>query len=668
MRILFWTGYRFEAFNGNSKSGLGGTENALIEVSKRLVTYGHEVHVAGEVISSNGEKIDGVTWYALGEFEQKFLYKPSDYFDIAIGVNYIHFLNYLEDADLDPKYKWFWMHNTEWEPWYKNRLIQDQEEYEHLKAIQCILTPSRWASEHVINNFISPYKELTYPGVNGSGDSWRGGMMAIDNGINTEDFFPISTAQKDPNKFIWSSAVDRGLDALLDNWYKIKTVMPDATLDVYYPKYSDPNNEERESWYNINGVVDKLKALKDHGVTDMGSVSKQELYRAARRASYWMYISDYEETFCITALEMQMSGVLCIVSDKAALPHVVKDGVIIPSSDYDTMFTQAANVLANMDSTLKAKALKEARSSAEKFTWDQVATAWHHHITTSAQSYYNIKHNLLRPKQGMDMSGWLETAPGLWQKGPDIWLRKPIEANEYLLAGWRMVGSEMCKELIRENFPETANLDVWSKSHVPLEDTVLKTFINTDKTKVFLVISDPREVAVNLQHFDNALHLYSVDYDEDITGDLRTVLFLNSIADKQIELINAYKKQFGNNCIILKSEDALYNQDVFLNKVGKFLNLEPLGIDDSRKYKWSIHKNIGNFHMFFKEEVLREHYEQRKAFYDEWGYDYGGYQWLKYHWHGKYNTLVRNIKEDYNEMLKRNGVQPFNRTKDINEF
>ena len=111
--------------------------------------------------------------------------------------------------------------------------------------------------------------------------------------------------------------------------------MPNATLDVYYPKYSDPHNEEQETWFNIDGVVDKLKALEQHGVTDMGSVSKEELYRAARNASYWMYLSDYEETFCITALEMQMSGVLCIVSDKAALPEVVRDGVIIPSSDSD---------------------------------------------------------------------------------------------------------------------------------------------------------------------------------------------------------------------------------------------------------------------------------------------------------------------------------------------
>lgn len=670
MRILFWTGYRFEKFNGNSKSGLGGTENALIEISKRLVTYGHEVHIAGEVESSNGEKIDGVFWHDLGEFDFKFLHRPSDYFDVVIGVNYLHFLNYLDDIDMDPKYIWFWMHNTEWEPWYKGRLLTGMEEYGWLHKIQHFLTPSQWATQKLIDRVIEPISTQFNPAYGGNAKDtrqWRGQLTYLSNGINPEDFFPINLEQKDPNKFIWSSAVDRGLVALLDNWYKIKTVMPDATLDVYYPKYSNPHVEEHESWFNIDGVVDKLKELEPHGVTDMGSVSKEELYKAARNASYWMYLSEYEETFCITALEMQMSGVLCIVSDKGALPEVVKDGVIIQSSDYDTMFTQAANVLRNSkwDPVLKKRALKAARANAEMFTWDMAADSFHKCLQ-NAEGSLSLKQGIMQPppKSPATQKGdWRELSHGLWKEGSTLWLRRPKEANKYILAGWRMVGAETCKELIRENFPETVNLNHWSKTHAKIETETLNEFIDTDQTKVFLIISDPREVALNVRYFDNGLHIEQEDYD-----DIAEVAFLNSIVDKQIELIKSYKSQFGNNCIVLKSEDAIYNQDKFLGSVSKFLDLEPLGVDDSRKYKWSIHKNIGNFHRFFKESVLREHFTKCKSFYDEWGYDYGGYAYLKYDWHTQYNTLERNIKEDYNEMLKRNGVQPSDRTKNVDEF
>jgi len=678
MRILFWTGYRFETFNGNSTSGLGGTETALIEISKRLASHGHEVHVAGEVNSSNGEKINGVTWHGLGEFEFNFLHQPSNYFDIAIGVNYLNFLNYLEDADLDPKYKWIWMHNTEYEPWYKGRLIEELEEFEHLNKIQCITTPSDWASAHIIENII----ETKYPNLitnqvaglwNLDNSKWRGGLMSIPNGINKEDFYDAPTV-KDPNKFIWSSAVDRGLVALLDNWYKIKKIMPNATLDVYYPKYSDPNNSEHESWYNIDGVLDKLNDLKDSGVTDMGSVSKQELYSAAQKATYWLYLSDYEETFCITALEMQMNGVLCIVSDKAALPSVVRDGVIIPSTDYDAMFNMAVDVLANIDIELKNKALRNAKITASQRTWDEAGRAWHAHITNNADQYYKLKHQLfqvpIKPiTNSFGLTGdWREERPGMWRNDANTWLRKPNENNEYLLVGWRMVGSELSKELIRENFPETVDLTKWSKSHIPLKDDVFNEFIDVNKTKVFLIISDPREVAINIENFENGLHMYSKDYVSNPDG-IGAVEFINEIADKQIELIESYKKQFGENCIVLRYEDVLWNQGKFLSEVSEFLDLEPLGIDDARKYKWSIHKNVGNFHRFFSEEVLRAHYEQYKPFYDEWKYDYGGFQWLKYHWHTQNNTLERNINDDYKEMLKRNGITEDNpRTDDINEF
>ena len=72
--------------------------------------------------------------------------------------------------------------------------------------------------------------------------------------------------------------------------------------------------------------------------------------------------------------------------------------------------------------------------------------------------------------------------------------------------------------------------------------------------------------------------------------------------------------------------------------------------------------------MYFRENVLRAHYEQYKSFYDTWGYDYGGYVYLKYEWHGRGNTLERTTKNNYKELLRRNGVTPSDRTKDIDEF
>lgn len=394
MRILIWAGYRFERWNGSSKEGLGGTETAILEIAERLVTYGHDVTVAGEVHSTKQDpkdlsnfnsdrrgKINGVTWLATEDFEIRIQYKDWDYYDVVIGVNYLHFLNYCEDVGIDPKHKWFWMHNTDYEPYYKHEPLENTSEI--FDKIQLIVTPSPWAGYRIMDDIITP--------VANENGGWKGSVQSITNGINIEDFF-YDTKDKDPNKFIWSSAVDRNLTHLLDNWHKIKEIMPEATLDVYYPKYSNPHNWEDQTWFNYEGVVDKMNALYDDGVRDMGSVSKEELYAAMAKASYWMYLTHYEETFCITALEMQMSEVLCITSDQAALRDTVKSGIIIPTTDHDTMFNEAIKTLHNLQDhpDLKAIVLADGREEAKEKTWDIAASAWHDALM-NAEEYKSIK-------------------------------------------------------------------------------------------------------------------------------------------------------------------------------------------------------------------------------------------------------------------------------------
>ena len=129
------------------------------------------------------------------------------------------------------------------------------------------------------------------------------------------------------------------------------------------------------------------------------------------------------------------------------------------------------------------------------------------------------------------------------------------------------------------------------KGHIIIGSGVTQRLIKESNTKVFMIISDPRE-ASNLIRFDNGLHLLNHDYTHG-TSDSNSVTFLNEV-DKQIELINHYTKTFGDNCIVLRYED-FQNQNRFHNQVSKFIGYEPLGIDDVRKYKWSIYKNVGNF-------------------------------------------------------------------------
>ena len=146
---------------------------------------------------------------------------------------------------------------------------------------------------------------------------------------------------------------------------------------------------------------------------------------------------------------------------------------------------------------------------------------------------------------------------------------------------------------------------------------------------------------MNLFYFDNGFS-HDSDYknatckaDKQLGIQPNFIDLLNDVNDKEIELVDTYKEQFGDNCIIVRYEDALYYQNKFHNKVSKFLKTTPLGVDGATKYKWSIYKNVGDFNQFFDENDLLKHYNQYKSFYEKWKYPKEGLQLLKYDWHGE---------------------------------
>jgi len=226
-------------------------------------------------------------------------------------------------------------------------------------------------------------------------------------------------------------------------------------------------------------------------------------------------------------------------------------------------------------------------------------------------------------------NGFCEISPGLLEHGIDAWVKTPLNLNKYLLVSWRMSGSEFCKEVLRENFSELSSLQFWAKSHILLNDKFCHDLNNIVNTKVFVIITDPREVACNLVFFDNGFHFQSSEYKS--TNKLSSS-FLGDVTDKQIELIKHYKNIFKDNCIVLRYEDAVFNQQDFLNSSSTFLNQQPLFVDNVKKYKWSAYKNVGGFHHFYDQKAIDSHYENYQDFFKEYNYPKEGLQYLKYTW------------------------------------
>lgn len=344
MRLLFYVGYQNEPFNKSlvkSGLGLGGSEIAVIHIAHQLALFGHQVYVSGSVKT---EKYGTVTWLPTRDLHRDY----SDQFDVIVAVNYIHAA--VEFKDWYAK-KVFWAHNTDYHEWYKGELLEYSEQY--LDWFDRFICLTEWHKQQWCQTFnISEQK-----------------VNILGNGIEPTSF--IGKPNKKKNSFIWSSAPERGLEELLNHWPNIKYNIPDATLDIYTPSYA---------LSQLEYLSDKFKLLRSHGVHLHGNASQQDLHRAMLKAEFWPYLTQYEETYCITALEMQYAGVLPVVSTTAALAETVYSGIKL---DYNkTVFHLAIELLKKVSQELKTKSTKEAQQWAKRQTWQARALEWHDFLSS----------------------------------------------------------------------------------------------------------------------------------------------------------------------------------------------------------------------------------------------------------------------------------------------
>jgi glycosyltransferase involved in cell wall biosynthesis len=339
MRILFYTGYYRQAWGPNNLDDIGGTEIAVLNLAEKLVTFGMQVVVSGMITPG---KWNGVEWLETESVHQLY----PDGFDVIVGVSYLHFA--LEFSGYRAR-KVFWVHNTDYHPWYNGAEMVNSVNLLSPDYIDEFICLTNWHREQWSQKYqIDP-----------------GRIKVIGNAIDPLSF-QTTGIQKVRNRFIWSSAPERGLTELLQQWPLIRQVKPDATLHVYTPGYQ-------------RAPVLDWKELNDIGVTLCGSVNQLELHRAMLRAQYWPYLTGYEETYCITALEMQFARVLPITTDIAALGEVVQSGIIL--SNDETKWNLAIQSLSQLSASLESKALTTNFNFAKQQSWLMRALEWYNLFT-----------------------------------------------------------------------------------------------------------------------------------------------------------------------------------------------------------------------------------------------------------------------------------------------
>lgn len=137
---------------------------------------------------------------------------------------------------------------------------------------------------------------------------------------------------------LFSSMPDRGLDVLVGFWPRIRAAVPDAELWVTsgWQLWGFTNSESDDRWREVLGVEAMPEGVRL--LSRNGSLSKSALIELQQRAWLGLYPSRFPEMFCYAAAESAAAGTPMITSDLDALSERVdhgRTGLLIPGDVTD---------------------------------------------------------------------------------------------------------------------------------------------------------------------------------------------------------------------------------------------------------------------------------------------------------------------------------------------
>lgn len=485
-------------YDGNTldKQGLGGSESAVILISKELSKIGFQVDVynnCNDGKNSSSGIYDGVTY--TDHKSHRFNSVQHNY-DIVISSRSISPFtenNQYYKLTKAAKHRVLWMHDT---------FCQGDEHIETMITngmIHEIFTLSDFHTSYVTNSSHGPHRmfEVLKPYI------WQTRNGAV------KHMDDIDLSLKDKNHFVYNASATKGLMPLLKNiWPHIKKQIPAAKLTCiggYYrfKENSPPDAQEKTVIELMNDST-----IKSMDVTFTGVIDQKQIANILANANFMLYPPEFPETFGISSLESLLYKTPIITSNFGALEETAID-LACYKIDYPAV---PNSLFPHIDANIQTQKYIDTVIKAYNDTY----------LHQQKQNYCSVVD---------DVAGW-DTVALQWKQHFFFKLNKPFPVKEYRKVSY--INKKVARVFGRK-FTNEEQLKEYTSYNPQKRIVIISPFYNAEK----YIENHIRSVAQ--QNYNNYLHILINDASTDNS---------RQIAEKTIKELfseNPYYYVMNNN-------------------------------------------------------------------------------------------------------------------------
>lgn len=324
-------------WNASNITQLGsGSEIMALNISNKLAEKGYKVFLFGsfknETVDYTGV-FDGVVYMNYTEFND---FAQRYIIDCLVISRFSDNLVYYDSI----KKVYLWLHD----------IIPHSQQYTfqtHRDKFKGILCLSEWQIKQNKKIYNIP-DEL---------------FKITSNAISLDRF--DKKVEKEPFRFIWTSSVDRGIDYCIELMIDIHKLYPQSVLYIYGNIDFIFNKE----------TLNKIDENKDFIILKP-RISQDQLATELLKSDVWLYPNNFEETYCISAVEAAAAKCLICTNVHAGLERTVGTRGAIIKGEYnkDRLLSELCKVFN--DKILKERLLHDGRKFAETQTYDILIDEW----------------------------------------------------------------------------------------------------------------------------------------------------------------------------------------------------------------------------------------------------------------------------------------------------